>query len=150
MFNKEYPTPAELARFQAEYHLTRKLESPNVISALGFEEQQTLRFIVLEDFGGRSLDDHLETIRRMPLAEVLERGRVDHVEVVVVAGLAQRNRGGDPDADVFLLVRLRPEDVALELRADVHAHTHFHAAGHRGNDRCKRDPEDDDMLPSQR
>lgn len=50
-----YPSLESVARFRAEYELTRELESPFTIKALGFESLEGNHTIVLEDFGAQSL-----------------------------------------------------------------------------------------------
>jgi len=50
------PTPDELARFRREYDMTRLVNTNGVIRAFDFVNRGNTLFIVLEDFGGESLD----------------------------------------------------------------------------------------------
>jgi PAS domain S-box-containing protein len=55
MLRQEYPSPQEIARFQMEYDILRSLNLAGVVTAYGMETFQQSYFIVLEDFGGKSL-----------------------------------------------------------------------------------------------
>ncbi|MFC1852725.1 AAA family ATPase, partial [candidate division CSSED10-310 bacterium] len=57
--NKEYPKPRELAQFQREYELTRKLDLDGIIKTYDLEKYKSTQFMVLEDFGGISLAHYL-------------------------------------------------------------------------------------------
>ena len=63
-----YPLPEDAARFEQEYKTTRKLNragATGVITAYSLENEQQRWVIVLEDFGGRSLE---RIIQRSPLS----------------------------------------------------------------------------------
>lgn len=64
LLNKTYPTPIELARFKHEYRITGSLNSEGVIRVHGLEKSGNSLVMVLEDFGGESLD---RIIARGPL-----------------------------------------------------------------------------------
>lgn len=65
ILNEEYPSPETVARFRREYEITRSLHQPGqlglpgVIRALGWERYQHTYLIVVEDYGGISLDRFL-------------------------------------------------------------------------------------------
>ncbi|MFH0824215.1 MAG: AAA family ATPase [Pseudomonadota bacterium] len=57
VLNKAYPTPTEIRRYNHEYQITAKLRGlEGVIDAYDFRHYQNTFVIVLEDFGGTSLD----------------------------------------------------------------------------------------------
>ena len=56
MLNSQYPSPRALARYRQEYEIVSSLDAPGVIKAHGLEKHQNTVVIVLEDFGGSSLD----------------------------------------------------------------------------------------------
>src|SRR5262245_42548015 len=51
-----YPSPEKVAWFKREYEITLNLKLPGVIEAYGLEAIQGYWVMVLEDFGGDSLD----------------------------------------------------------------------------------------------
>ncbi|KYC43850.1 PAS domain S-box protein [Scytonema hofmannii PCC 7110] len=55
MLKDAYPSPERLAWFKREYEITRSLNIPGVIKAIGIEAEEQRPIIVLEDFGGESL-----------------------------------------------------------------------------------------------
>ena len=55
MIRDEYPTTAQLARFQGEFELLRNLAGDGVVEAFAIEQFENRKVILLEDFGGRSL-----------------------------------------------------------------------------------------------
>ena len=65
LLNNTHPTPIELARFKHEYRITGSLNSEGVIRVYGLEKFNNSLVMVLEDFGGESLD---RIIARDPLA----------------------------------------------------------------------------------
>ena len=65
-----------------EYEMTRRLEVPSVIRVFGLEHQNNRPVIVLEDFGGNSLDN-IARQRRLPLTELLE------IAIQLARGLAE-------------------------------------------------------------
>jgi PAS domain S-box-containing protein len=70
MLRQEYPSPQAIARFQMEYEILRSLNLAGVINAYGLETFQQSYFIVLEDFGGKSLRSWLSD-RTLTLEEFL-------------------------------------------------------------------------------
>jgi len=55
----DFPTTTQLARYQHEYELLRQLNSPSVIQAYSLEKSRDHLILVLEDFGGESLNHWL-------------------------------------------------------------------------------------------
>ena len=62
VLGEDYPRPEELARYRQEYELTRSLNLTGVIKAYDLQKYQHSLAIVLEDFGGESLDRGLPTL----------------------------------------------------------------------------------------
>jgi len=56
LLNNTHPTSIELARFKREYRITGSLNSEGVIRVYGLEKFNNSLVMVLEDFGGESLD----------------------------------------------------------------------------------------------
>ncbi|MCG8428607.1 MAG: serine/threonine-protein kinase PknK [Chromatiales bacterium] len=76
----EYPSQRELARLRLEYQNTKGLDDDNIIKVIGYEEQGNTATLVLEDFGGTSLD-HILNAERPDLKECL------HIAIKVVEAL---------------------------------------------------------------
>ncbi|MCY7367890.1 MAG: AAA family ATPase, partial [Chamaesiphon sp.] len=55
ILKENYPTPAELARYQQEYEITRSLNVDGVIKAYGLQRHENSLVMLLEDFDARSL-----------------------------------------------------------------------------------------------
>ena len=55
MLKEDYPTPAELTRYQQEYEITQDFDLTGIIKVYGIEKYQNTLVIILEDFGGDSL-----------------------------------------------------------------------------------------------
>lgn len=60
LLKKEYPSAEEIARFKREYRMTSSLELEGVVDVYSLEKYQNSLVIVMEDFGGDSLDMHLK------------------------------------------------------------------------------------------
>jgi PAS domain S-box-containing protein len=56
LLKQDYPTPSELVRYKQEYEITRSLTLEGVIKAYAQQEYQRTLVILLEDFGGESLE----------------------------------------------------------------------------------------------
>ncbi|MFT5535521.1 MAG: putative ATPase, partial [Candidatus Paceibacteria bacterium] len=69
--NEDIPSPERRARFQREYDLMRKLHSNAIPDALGMESCQGLQVMILEDFGGTSLNN-LGLEATLPMKDWLE------------------------------------------------------------------------------
>jgi predicted ATPase/signal transduction histidine kinase/tRNA A-37 threonylcarbamoyl transferase component Bud32/ActR/RegA family two-component response regulator len=60
ILKQDYPTPEELTRYRQEYDITCRLSHLNgVINAYDIEKYQNTLVISLEDFGGKSLKNHI-------------------------------------------------------------------------------------------
>ncbi|MCC5647478.1 PAS domain S-box protein [Nostoc sp. CHAB 5824] len=56
MLKLDYPSPVELTRYRQEYKITRSLNLEGVIKAYSQQDYQRTLVIILEDFGGESLE----------------------------------------------------------------------------------------------
>lgn len=71
LLNQEYPSPDELIKYNQEYTITCRLEKlSGVIDVYGLEKYQNTLVMVLEDFGGHSLNILMRQTR-FSLKEVL-------------------------------------------------------------------------------
>ncbi|GAB4181838.1 MAG: hypothetical protein Fur006_17160 [Coleofasciculaceae cyanobacterium] len=70
LLKEDYPTPAELYRYQQEYEITRRLNLEETIKAYELRKYQNTQVMLLEDFGGESLKILLES-RPFSLPEFL-------------------------------------------------------------------------------
>ncbi len=74
VLKQDYPTSAKLIRYRQEYEITRSLNLEGVIKAYSQQDYQRTLLIILEDFGGESLQKLRESRRiscSMPSAEFL-------------------------------------------------------------------------------
>ena len=75
MLKLDYPSTQELTRYKQEYEITRSLNLQGVIKAYSQQEYQRTLVILLEDFGGESLEQWMhkcqETFSPMPLSTFL-------------------------------------------------------------------------------
>ena len=60
VLKSEYPSLEELARLKQEFEIARKLELPGVVRPVALEEFDNGLALVLEDFNGLSLSEHLK------------------------------------------------------------------------------------------
>jgi PAS domain S-box-containing protein len=56
ILKQDYPSPAELTRYRQEYKIIRSLNLEGVIKAYSQQDYQRTLVIILEDFGGESLE----------------------------------------------------------------------------------------------
>ncbi|MBD0347317.1 MAG: protein kinase, partial [Coleofasciculus sp. Co-bin14] len=70
VLKQDYPTPAELNRYQQEYEIIQNLNWNGIVKAYSLETYQKTLAIVLEDFGGSSLKALMEE-RTFTLSEFL-------------------------------------------------------------------------------
>jgi predicted ATPase/signal transduction histidine kinase len=70
ILNTEFPTSQVLSRYKLEYEITRSLDSDLVIRTYDLQRCQNGFVIILEDFGGKSLAEILES-RKLSLVEFL-------------------------------------------------------------------------------
>lgn len=71
LLKKEYPTPEEVARFKKEYEITKSLTVDGVIKVYSLEKYNNTFYILLEDFGGDSIRNHL-TSKKLSLEQFLK------------------------------------------------------------------------------
>jgi len=71
VLKQDYPTPAELARYQQEYEITQHLNLDSVVKAYSLELYQNTLVMILEDFGGSSLRMLMDE-RTFTLSEFLQ------------------------------------------------------------------------------
>src|SRR4051812_48418429 len=57
VLNEDLPSPERRARFRQEYLLMQKLQSDGILAAYALESHQGAQVMVLEDFGGVSLNN---------------------------------------------------------------------------------------------
>ncbi|WP_019498291.1 diguanylate cyclase domain-containing protein [Pseudanabaena sp. PCC 6802] len=80
----EHPTPSQIRRYRQEYRLTYQLQMPNIIKAYGLEEWQKTLVMIVEDFGGISLDQWLQQRQQS-----LTVGEFLPLALKIVDGIAQ-------------------------------------------------------------
>ncbi|MBD1933871.1 MULTISPECIES: AAA family ATPase [Cyanophyceae] len=75
LLKQDYPSPQELTRYRQEYEITRSLNLEGVVKAYSQQDYQRTLVILLEDFGGESLEQWMhnrpESFCPMPLATFL-------------------------------------------------------------------------------
>lgn len=76
LLKQDYPSARELTRYRQEYAITRSLNLEGVIKAYSQQDYRRTLVILLEDFGGESLEhwmrQHPETFCPMPLTPFLK------------------------------------------------------------------------------
>jgi serine/threonine protein kinase len=60
MLKQDYPSPQELTRYRQEYAITQSLNLEGVIKAYHQQDYQRTLIILLEDFGGKSLEELMQ------------------------------------------------------------------------------------------
>ncbi len=60
MLKLDYPSPQELTRYRQEYKIIRSLNLEGVIKAYSQQDYQRTLVILLEDFGGESLEKWMQ------------------------------------------------------------------------------------------
>ncbi|MEH2370702.1 AAA family ATPase [Nostoc sp.] len=75
MLKHDYPSPQELTRYRQEYKITRSLNLEGVVKAYSQQDYQRTLVILLEDFGGESLEQWMhkrpDIFCPMPLSQFL-------------------------------------------------------------------------------
>ncbi|KOR37759.1 MULTISPECIES: protein kinase domain-containing protein [Planktothricoides] len=61
LLKQDYPTPKDISRYQQEFEILYNLNIDSVVQAYALKSYQNTLVIVLEDFGGISLSDYLQT-----------------------------------------------------------------------------------------
>jgi len=56
ILKQDYPTPAEITRYKQEYEITHSLNAENIIRVYNLQRYKNSLIILLEDFGGQSLN----------------------------------------------------------------------------------------------
>ncbi|MGH1395314.1 MAG: ATP-binding protein, partial [Trichormus sp.] len=59
LLKENYPTPSELTRYKQEYEITHSLNTDNIIRAYDLRRYQNSLVMLLEDFGGQSLNNFI-------------------------------------------------------------------------------------------
>jgi predicted ATPase/tRNA A-37 threonylcarbamoyl transferase component Bud32 len=76
LLKQDYPSPQELTRYRQEYDIMRSLHLKGVVEVYSQQNYQRTLVILLEDFGGESLEHWMrnrpETFRPMQLAPFLQ------------------------------------------------------------------------------
>jgi serine/threonine protein kinase len=70
LLKSEYPTLEEVTRLRNEYKIAQPLDCPSITKVYSLENYRNSFALILEDFGGSSLDQLL-TNQTLPLTEVL-------------------------------------------------------------------------------
>ncbi|MGI0494494.1 diguanylate cyclase domain-containing protein [Alkalinema pantanalense CENA528] len=71
VLNQQYPNPQALANYRREYGILSQVQVQSVIQAYDFQTYQNTCFLILEDFGGRSLN-LLQAQQPFPIQIVLK------------------------------------------------------------------------------
>ena len=115
MLKQDYPSPQELTRYRQEYEITRSLNLEGVVKAYSQQNYQRTLVILLEDFGGESLEQWMrqspETFYPMPLSAFLRLaidlsailGRV-HRANIIHKDINPGNIVLNPDTDVVKVI----------------------------------------------
>ncbi|MBW4685483.1 MAG: PAS domain S-box protein [Komarekiella atlantica HA4396-MV6] len=94
LLKQDYPSPQELTRYRQEYEITRSLNLTGVVKAYSQQDYQRTLAILLEDFGGESIERWMQQRKErfcpMPLSnffrlaiditEIL--GRIHHANII--------------------------------------------------------------------
>ncbi len=70
LLKSEYPTLEEVTRLRNEYKIAQPLDCPSITKVYSLENYRNSFALILEDFGGASLD-HLLANQTLPITEVL-------------------------------------------------------------------------------
>ncbi|MEZ2304150.1 MAG: AAA family ATPase [Microcoleus sp.] len=95
LLKQDYPTPAELYRYQQEYEITCSLNLEGTIKAYELRKYQNTQLILLEDFGGESLKKILER-RRFSISEIL------HIAIQITKNLGEIHKHNIIHKDINL------------------------------------------------
>ncbi|NES82156.1 MAG: serine/threonine-protein kinase PknK, partial [Moorea sp. SIO2B7] len=71
ILKQPYPPPEKIAWFKREYTITKNLQLGGVVNVYNLENEQNCWLILLEDFGGESLERLMHNGRQFTLAEFL-------------------------------------------------------------------------------
>ncbi|MEG4804159.1 AAA family ATPase [Microcoleus sp. ARI1-B5] len=109
LLKEDYPTPAELTRYQQEYEITRRLNLEETIKAYEMRKYQNTQAMLLEDFGGESLQILRES-RPFALAEFLQIA----IQIADALGKVHQNNVIHKDINPSNIV-LNPQTGQLKL-----------------------------------
>ncbi|XZN90687.1 MAG: AAA family ATPase [Microcoleus sp.] len=87
LLKEDYPTPAELYRYQQEYEITCRLNIEETIKAYELRKYQNTQVMLLEDFGGESLKILLER-RTFSVSEFLHLA----IQITQALGKVHQNK----------------------------------------------------------
>jgi serine/threonine protein kinase len=111
MLKQDYPSPQELTRYRQEYQIARSLDLEGVVKAYSQRDCQRTLVMLLEDFGGESLEQwmrsHPETFCPMPLATFLRLA----IELTDILGEIHANHVIHKD--------INPGNIVLNLETGV-------------------------------
>ncbi|OUL36061.1 AAA family ATPase [Nostoc sp. 106C] len=115
ILKQDYPSPQELTRYRQEYKITRSLNLEGVIKAYSQQDYQRTLVILLEDFGGESLEQWMhkrpDIFCPMPLSNFLNfaialcdiLGRI-HAANVIHKDINPGNIVLNPDTGVIKII----------------------------------------------
>lgn len=109
LLKEDYPTPAELYRYQQEYEITRSLNSEGTIKAYELRKYQNTQVMLLEDFGGESLKNLLSD-RPFSLPEFLHLA----IQIADALGKVHQNKVIHKDINPSNIV-LNPQTGQLKI-----------------------------------
>jgi PAS domain S-box-containing protein len=109
LLKEDYPTPAELYRYQQEYEITHSFNSEGTIKAYELRKYQNTQVMLLEDFGGESLKILLER-RPFSLPEFLQLA----IQIADALGKVHQNKVIHKDINPSNIV-LNPQTRQLKI-----------------------------------
>lgn len=109
LLKEDYPTPAEIYRYQQEYEITRSLNLEGIIKAYELRKYQNTLLMLLEDFGGESLKILLQN-RSFSVPEFLHLA----IEITDILGKVHQNNVIHKDINPSNIV-LNPQTGQLRI-----------------------------------
>ncbi len=109
LLKEDYPTPAELYRYQQEYEITSSLNLEETIKAYELRKYQNTQVMLLEDFGGESLKNLLSD-RPFSLSEFLPIA----IQIADALGQVHQNKVIHKDVNPSNIV-LNPQTRQLKM-----------------------------------
>ncbi len=115
MLKQDYPSPQELTRYRQEYEITRSLNLKGVVKAYSQQDYQRTLVIILEDFGGESLEQwmrqrpesfcpmSLSTFLHLAIALTDILGRI-HAANIIHKDINPGNIVFDPDTGIVKII----------------------------------------------
>ena len=111
MLKPTHTTPISLNRYRHEYEMTRSLNVENVIKAHGLESYEQTLVLVLEDFGGASLNQWMREWQRAG-TEALPVSKFLTLAICIVDGLIHIHETG------VIHKNLTPQNIVLNPTTD--------------------------------